>query len=183
MADVSPLVEQATRKSGLVWLGVPGQPAPVAAWHIWQDGAAYVVTGPGEQPAPGLADATTCAVTVRSTDTGGRIVTWQAAVSPVEPGGEQWRAVVPALLAGRLNLPAAAEAEERWARTCTVVRLAPTGDLIEAGDTLPDGSLATPPPPSPARSPLRVPFTLRFRKRRRRRSEQPDDPGPSRGRP
>ena len=58
MVDALLLVAQATKKSGIVWLAVPGQPLPVAAWHTWQTDATYVVTGPGEQPVPGLAEAT-----------------------------------------------------------------------------------------------------------------------------
>ena len=168
MAEVPPLVAEATKKSGLVWISV-GDRRPVAAWHLWRDDRAYVVTGPGEQPVPGLAEARTCDVTVRSTDKGGRVVTWRAQVDRVEPGGEEWREVVPALLAARLNLPDAAEAERRWADTAAVLRLTPTGELTEAGDTPPTGSLSAPPPPSPARTRTPVPFTIG---RRRGRGER-----------
>jgi hypothetical protein len=168
VAEVPPLVVEATKKSDLVWVFVPGQPRPSAVWHVWRDDAAYVVTGEGEQPAPGLADTSGCDVTVRSSDKGGRIVTWRAAVSRLAPDSETWRDVVPGMLAERLNLTDAAEAEQRWARSCAVLRLAPTGELVEAGSTLPTGSLAGPPPPSTARTPTRVPFTLG---RRRHRSD------------
>lgn len=168
MGEVPPLVAEATKKSGLVWITVPGH-RPVAAWHLWRDDAAYVVTGPGEQPIPGLAEATRCDVTVRSTDKGGRIVTWRADVSPVLPDTDAWAEVVPAMLAARLNLPDAADAEGRWAQTCTVLQLAPTGELPEAGDSLPIGSLAEPPPPSPARTRTRIPFTVGRATRPRRR--------------
>lgn len=160
MPDVPPLVAEATKKSDLVWLSVAGQPRAMAVWHFWHGDAAYVVTGEGEQPAPGLTSAPSCDVTVRSTDKGGRIVTWRAAVSRLVPDSETWREVVPGMLAARLNLPDAAVAEQRWAQRCTVLRLAPTGELTEAGPTLPTGSLAAPPPPTPARTPTRVPFTL-----------------------
>jgi hypothetical protein len=169
VVDVPPLVVEATKKSGLVWIAVPGQPRPVAAWHLWRDDAAYLVTGPGEQALPGLADSVTCDVIVRSTDKGSRVVTWRAAVSRVDPGSPAWADAVPALLAARLNLPDAADAEQRWASTCAVLRLAPTGELVEAGPTLPSASLAAPPPPSPARTPTRVPFTVGWRRRRRSR--------------
>jgi hypothetical protein len=164
VTEVPPLVAEATKKAGLLWIAV-GDRRPAAAWHLWREDRAYVVTGPGEQPVPGLAEADRCAVTVRSADSGGRIVTWQAAVERVAPGGEEWREVVPALLAARLNLPDSAAAEQRWARGAAVLRLTPTGELPEAGDTLPDGSLAAPPPPSPARTRTRVPFTLGRRRR------------------
>jgi hypothetical protein len=167
VVDVPSLVVEATKKSGLIWVAVPGQPRPVAAWHIWRQDSAYLVTGAGEQMLPGLAEATSCDVTVRSTDKGSRVVAWRAAVSRVEPGGPEWAEAVPGLLAARLNLPDAANAEQRWASGCAVLRLTPTGELVEAGSTLPSGSLAAPPAPSPARTPTRVPFTLGRSRRRR----------------
>lgn len=167
MTQVPALVVEATRKAGLVWIAVPGQPRASAAWFVWQDSgpAAYVVTGPGEQPAPGLAEAATCAVTVPSADKHGRIVTWTATVRRVEPGSEEWAEVVPGMLGKRLNLPDQDAAEQRWATTCAVLCLTPTGELPEAGPTLPAASLAAAPPPSPARTPTRVPFTLHRRRK------------------
>jgi hypothetical protein len=174
-AEVAAEVAGATRKAGVVWLGVPGQPHPTLVWPLWQEepaaegvpgGVLYVVTGPGEQPAPGLAGASHCAVTVRSA-AGGRVLTWRSEVTRVAPGGAEWDGVVPTLLSKRLNLADAAGANQRWATTCAVFRLTPTGELLESGDTLPTGSLAAPPPPSPARTPTRVPFTLHRTPRRR----------------
>lgn len=166
MAPVPPLVAEATKKSGLLWIAMRGRPRAFAVWHVWRDDSAYLVTGPGEQPAPGLVDAAICDVTVRSTDKGGRIVTWRAAVSRIQPDSDTWREVVPDLLAGRLNLADAADAEQRWAAECTVLRLAPTGELTEAGESLPARSFAAPSPASPARTPTRIPFTLGRRRRR-----------------
>ncbi|HZB48160.1 MAG TPA: hypothetical protein VE547_03625 [Mycobacteriales bacterium] len=165
-APVPPLVVEATKKAGLVWLTVAGQ-RPAPAWLLWRDPAAYVVTGGGEQPLPGLAGAAECDVTVRSGDNGGRIVTWRARVDRVEPGGAEWGEVVPALLTARLNLRDAADAEQRWATSGAVLRLTPTGELVEAGGSLPSGSLAAAAPPSPARTPTRVPTTLHRRPRAR----------------
>lgn len=166
MADVPALVVEATKKSGLLWIAV-GDAGPVPAWHLWKDDRAYVVLGPGEQQVPGLAEADRCTVTVRSTDNGGRIVSWVAAVSRVRPDGEEWDEVLPTLLAGRLNLADAGAARQRWARDAAVLRLDPTGELVEAGGSLPAGSLAAPPPPSPARTRTTVPYTLGRRRRRR----------------
>src|SRR5262249_6602573 len=50
----------APKRAGLIWIFIEGQDRPRPAWHIWRSlapGAAYVVTGPGEQPLPGLAGA------------------------------------------------------------------------------------------------------------------------------
>ena len=52
------LVGEASRKAGLVWLAYAGAASPRPAWHVWVEGAAYVVTGGAEQDLPGLADAT-----------------------------------------------------------------------------------------------------------------------------
>lgn len=43
------LVEEATKKSGLIW--VRGTGPARALWHVWHEGAAHLVgDGPGEQP-------------------------------------------------------------------------------------------------------------------------------------
>ena len=54
------LIAEATKRAGVIWIAIQGQDRPRPAWHIWRagplsPGAAYVVTGPGEQPLPGLA--------------------------------------------------------------------------------------------------------------------------------
>src|SRR5689334_22998054 len=89
------LVEEAMKKAAVAWLAVDGRPA-YAVWCLWLDGALYVVSGSGEQPAPGLAEARAATVSARG-DHGGRIVSWPAEVFPVEPGGETWAAVAPQL--------------------------------------------------------------------------------------
>src|SRR5207248_4638873 len=65
-----PLVEEAMKKAAIVWLSTGGRPYGV--WCLWVDDALYVVSGPGEQPAPGLAEATGALVTARG-DHGGRV--------------------------------------------------------------------------------------------------------------
>jgi hypothetical protein len=94
------------------------------------------VTGPGEQPLPGLADASRVTVIVAGGQAagaggqaaGGGRVTWTAAVSRVEPGSGEWDEVIAQLVAGRLNA-VLAEGEtspaQRWARSGAVFRLAP----------------------------------------------------------
>ena len=99
------LIAEGTRRAGVIWLTVPGRDRPVPAWHIWRDppGAAYVVTGPGEQPLPGVAGAAQVRVTVPSHDTGGALVTWTAGVHRVDPESPEWDAVIGPLAAARLN--------------------------------------------------------------------------------
>ena len=86
------------------------------------------MTGPGEQPLPGLAGATRVAVTVPSKESRGALVTWTAGVSRVEPGSPEWDEVAGPLAAARLN----AELDQgedspagRWATSGAVYRLAP----------------------------------------------------------
>ncbi|WP_329198035.1 MULTISPECIES: hypothetical protein [unclassified Streptomyces] len=149
------LVEEATKKSGLIW--VRGSGADRALWHAWVDGAAHVVgDGPGEQPFPGLTDGGGAEVTVRSKDKGGRLVAWTATVRELAPGGEAWQAAVAELKGKRLNAPDAERMTERWARECRLLRLEPAA----VRDSLPGGSLAAPPLPSPAITRREVPAGL-----------------------
>ncbi|MFF6993357.1 hypothetical protein ACFY93_00120 [Streptomyces sp. NPDC008313] len=172
------LVEEATKKSGLVWVLGDGVPAPHAGgpgapsralWHVWHDGAAHVVgDGPGEQPLPGLVDGGGALVTVRSKDKGGRLVSWAATVVELAPRSPEWEAAVAELKGKRLNAPDGEAMPERWARECRVLRLEPSGST--AG--LPDGSLAASPVPTPATTrrpaPAALPRLL-FKKRAKRR--------------
>ncbi|WP_406342646.1 hypothetical protein [Streptomyces sp. NBC_00648] len=174
------LVEEATKKSGLIWVRGTGT-ADRALWHVWHDGAAYVVGGgPGEQPLEGLADGGTAEVTVRSKDKGGRLVAWTAAVSEVAPPssrlrsdrgdphhGELWETVAAELKAKRLNAPDGEAVTGRWARECRVLCLAP----VEVHTEMPEGSLAARPVETPATTrhpiPAALPKLLLKRKRKR----------------
>lgn len=152
MGDLSAaLIEEAMKKSGLVWLSLPELPQPRAAWHLWHEGAAYVLTGgEGEQPLPGLPEAGRVLVTVPSKDTGGRLLTWVAASSPVEPGSELWDIVAPMLAKDRLNALDHGGQVERWAGKSYVIRLVPTGDVPEAPGSHPADYAAVRPVPTPA---------------------------------
>jgi hypothetical protein len=160
-----PLVEEAMKKAAIAWISVGGAPAR-ALWCLPAEGALWVVTGPGEQAAPGLDSASQVLVTLRG-DHGGRIVTWPATVSRLDPASDTWTELAPQLAGKRLNAPVAAAAlVERWAAECAVYRLAPAGDPVEAGRDLPDASLAQPPRDTPARRRTRPPFRLHRVRRR-----------------
>lgn len=161
-AALTALIDEATKKSGLVWVRASGQGQRAqAVWHVWQDGSVWVLTGGLEQPLPDLGDR--AYVTVRSKDKGARLVTWVATPSRVEPHSPEWDAVVPTLLGKRLNLPDGDEAPMRWARECTLWRLTPNGEVTESPDAPSTSSHAVEPPPSNARS--RVPRPLHLRGR------------------
>jgi hypothetical protein len=156
--DVYPvaLIEEAAKKAAVAWLSVPGAGPEYLVWTVWLGGALFVVSGPGEQPAPGLADADRVLVTLRG-DHGGQVVTFPATVTTVESGSELWTEFVPQLAAKRLNASGSAEQlAQRWAERDVVSRLEPAGEV----EPRPDGSLAAPPRPSPATRLPRRPFRL-----------------------
>ncbi|MBC6461746.1 hypothetical protein [Actinomadura sp. HBU206391] len=167
MSDLTPLIEEAAKKSGLLWIALPDLPHPRAAWHIWHEGSAYLVTGgEGEQPLPGLPEAEQVTVIVRSKDKGGRLVSWTAAVSEVEAGGELWEAVVPRLAKDRLNAASHEGQAERWARESYVIRLTPTGEVSEAPGRQRNDYAAVRPVPTPASTAGKGPFMVGGKRRR-----------------
>ncbi|MFI6641447.1 hypothetical protein [Streptomyces sp. NPDC050504] len=163
------LAEEATKKSGLIWVrGADGGTAR-PLWHVWHEGAAWLVgDGPVEQPFPeGLAAGARAEVSVRSKDKGGRVVEWTALVEEPAPRSEAWEAAVAELKGKRLNAPDGEGVVERWAAECRVLRLAP----VTAHTELPSGSLAARPVASPATTREPVPDALPrllFRRKRRR---------------
>ncbi|MER5438855.1 hypothetical protein [Streptomyces sp. NPDC002790] len=159
------LVEEATKKSGLIWVrGERG--VERALWHVWHEGAACLVgDGPGEQPLPDLVDGGSALVTVRSKDKGGRLVGWRAKVVELAVGTEPYDAVVGELKGKRLNAPDSEAMPERWGRECRVLRLEPVGGPTEP---VPSGSLAAVPVGSPATTRNPVPAGLPKLLRRRR---------------
>jgi hypothetical protein len=175
---VHPLITESMKKAAVVWLSDldgPGAVAggrPVAAWCTWIGEALYIVSGPGEQPAPGLAGATRATVTGRG-DNGARIIAWSASVARLEPGTEEWDQVAPTLAGKRLNLPADEDTPARWATTCEVSRLTPTAaEDADPGANLPEESLAAPPPGSPAARRTGIPFHLHRVRRRKKKKEK-----------
>ncbi len=172
-ALVAPIIDAATKKSDLVWLTVPdqrevsGQQAR-PAWHVWHQGAAYLVFDGSEQRMPGLVDADSVVVTVRSKDKGGTVVAWRAAVELVPPGTPAWNEVTPLLVGKRLNNRDGDAAPARWAKECRVARLVPTGDLLEEPGNVRADSRRESPPPSPATTETRIPITFHGRPRAKR---------------
>ncbi|MFC0106776.1 hypothetical protein [Kibdelosporangium aridum] len=89
------LIADATKKSGLIWITRPGDTRPVPTWHHWHNDAAYVLVD--------LSDVDSVPVIVRDKATGARALTWDATVTRVLPGTDEWDTVVPEIHAARLN--------------------------------------------------------------------------------
>jgi len=167
------LIEEAAKKSGLVWLSPAGLSAkagaeggrrrsgpaaapggPQAVWHVWHDGAVTVVAGGAEQPLPLWAvPGRVVEVALRSKDQGGRLISFLSQVELVLPGTPEWGAAAEALHAERLNLAEGDRYQQRWAEESAILRMRPLG-----GAVAPDGgSGAARPLPSPATTLGRMP--------------------------
>lgn len=122
------LVAELAKKSGLVWISYAGRTR--AVWHEWVGDAICVVAGGTEQDLPDLAAQQTVTVLLRSKSTRALAARTEAQVEIVAPGSEYWDSVTTALKSGRLNLVNGAEAVQRWADECVVVRLVPVGEPV-----------------------------------------------------
>lgn len=125
--DGNPLLAEAMTKSGLLWIDVADD-RTWPAWHVWQDGTAYVVSGPGEQPLPWLPKEVR--VILRSKDSGGRLLTMRARAEVLYQGMPQWDVATELLKASRLN--AVDDCLTRWAAECTVTAIVPYGEPLES---------------------------------------------------
>jgi hypothetical protein len=164
VTDLSALLSEAGKKSGLLWIDIPGDRA-WPAWHVWLDDTAYVVTGPGEQSLPPLpAD---IAVTFRSKSTGGRLVTVAANATVITPLDMRWEDATTALKASRLNAPAG-DIIARWADEAIVYALTPQGDVVQGPGSYSQQSGAAQPPPTPATTRTWHPWHINGRPKWRR---------------
>ncbi|GAA3032931.1 hypothetical protein GCM10020229_50480 [Kitasatospora albolonga] len=154
------LLEEAAKKSGLLWVRADGQPQARPVWHAWHDGAVVVVGDGAEQPLHGLTAGQGAEVTVRSKDKWGRLTAWPARVSELAPGSEAWTGAVEELKGKRLNAPDTDTIGDRWARECRVLRLEPAGALSEKPGTMPDVSHQAVPMPTDATTRKPIPAGL-----------------------
>lgn len=161
------LVAELARKSGLCWVSYPGADRQHPVWHVWHDDAIGLVAGGEEQPLPGIEDHDEVVVLLRAKTNRHRVAAVRARVERVLPGMPGWDELVPALVAGRLNLVDRQHAPDRWATGCLVLRLVPVEVLQQPG-TLPDASHAVTPVGSPATTAGRPPRMLHRRQTQRR---------------
>jgi hypothetical protein len=157
----SAVLDEALKKAALAWISVGDGPA-LGLWCLPLDGSLIVVSGPGEQFAPDLAEAARATARLRG-DTGGLIVVCEMAVTRLVPGTDEWTEVAPQLAQKRLNASGTADqVVARWHETgCAVVRLTPVEqESPVVNPDLPADSGATPPRETPARVETRRPFRL-----------------------
>jgi len=159
------LTQELGKKTGVCWLRYDGRDH--AAWHIWHDGALYVVSGGNEQPLPDIEHADTIEVIMRSKDSGGRLLTWVGAASVVHPDDELWKEATAALVSARLNLDDLATAAADWADRSVVTRIEPTDQLVELPGAIDDDAHRSVPQPTPATTRGPLPRVLHRRGKRR----------------
>ena len=163
------LVAELGKKTSVCWLRyAEGYAAPTehAAWHVWHDDALLLVSGGDEQPLPGISDAEEVAVTMRSKENGGRLVTWAGAPVRIMPGTEAWAPAAAALASARISIPSLSQTPVEWARSSVITRIEPAS-VLEAPGSLPDSSHAAAPRPTTAITRGALPRILHRRKTRR----------------
>jgi hypothetical protein len=162
----SPVLDEAIKKAALAWISAGGG-AALALWCMPLEGSLIVVSGPGEQYAPGLAEAARATVRLRG-DNGGLIVVSEMAVTRLTPGTDEWETIAGQLSVKRLNASgSAAEVVARWAQTgCAVLKLTPDQETPLIAPHLPAGSGAEQVRDTPARVEVRRPFRLHRVRRR-----------------
>lgn len=154
------MIDEALKKASVAWIAVGDGPA-LGLWCLPAEGALLVVSGPGEQAAPGLSDATRATVRLRG-DTGGLIVVTEMDVARILPGSADWDEAAPQLAGKRLNASGTADdLIARWVETgCAIVRLTPVEESIVTRPDLPDDAGSAAPRETPARVQVKRPFKL-----------------------
>jgi hypothetical protein len=124
------VLEEALKKSTVVWIEVPGPNGTgghaVPAWYGLADGRVYVLVGGSEQRIPGLAESGWAVLTARSKDQQSRVAEVHATARVIDGKDPQFDRIVPLLLPRRLNLPDGEGAAERWRKECSLVELTPS---------------------------------------------------------
>lgn len=121
-------LDQALSKSTIVWLDVAqpdGARANAAVWYGYENGRIYVLTGPGEQPVPGIATASQVRIIARSKDVQSRVAESDCSVEVLRKDPEWDRIARDLLIGRRLNLRDGEGALKRWRDECEIYVLTP----------------------------------------------------------
>jgi hypothetical protein len=134
-ASEAAVLDEALKKSTIVWIDVPGPGGtggrPVPVWYGILDGRVYVLTGGSEQRVPGLAEAERVELVARSKEQQALVARVVADARVVPSSDPLFKRVTPVLLPRRLNLRDGEHAAERWGKESTLVELTPTGVPVE----------------------------------------------------
>ena len=129
-ASDAAVLDEALKKSTVVWVEVPGEGGTggraVPVWYGTLDGRVYVLTGGSEQHVPGLAEADRAVLVARSKEQQSLVAEVEASARVVPANDPLFARVVPVLLPRRLNLRDGEQAAERWRKECTLVELTPS---------------------------------------------------------
>jgi hypothetical protein len=124
------VLDEALKKSTVVWIEVPGQGGTggraVPAWYGTLDGRVYVLTGGSEQRIPGLAEADQVRLVARSKEQQSLVAEVEASARVVPATDPLFARLTTILLPRRLNLRDGEQAAERWRKDCTLVELTPS---------------------------------------------------------
>jgi hypothetical protein len=124
------VLEEALKKSTVVWVEVPGEGGTgeraVPVWYGVLDGRVYVLVGGSEQHVPGLATAERAVLIARSKEQQSLVAEVEATARVVEPSDPVYARVVAVLLPRRLNLRDGEAAVDRWRKESTLVELTPS---------------------------------------------------------
>jgi phage terminase large subunit-like protein len=124
------VLEEALKKSTVVWVEVPGDGGTggraVPVWYGILDGRVYVLVGGSEQHVDGLAEATRVLLVARSKEQQSLVAEVEASARVVDPKDPLYDRVAPVLLPRRLNLRDGEQAVDRWRKECTLVELTPS---------------------------------------------------------
>ena len=164
-AALDALIDEAMKKSPVMWVEESEPVRRRAFWHVWLDRHSYVVTGLDEQPDPGFDEAEPVRIVVRSKDNVHRLVVFGAIVTRMSPVDVDWDAATAALASARLNLRDAEHAPARWATDLgyAVYRITPTGEVFEAPGEYSSSSHRAEPVLTPATTSARRPWVLHKR--------------------
>lgn len=119
--------EVALKKGSICWLTIPqkgGAAVTRPAWYVQQGASLFVLKGESEQQLPGLEDARSVTLTVKSKEVKAALGSVEADVRVVTDE-QEFERIAGMGLGTRLNLKDGDAALQRWKDTCTLVELTP----------------------------------------------------------
>lgn len=126
-------VEDALRKSDVIWVGVEanGRDRAIPAWFAYRQGRIYVLhtadQATGEQVVPGLPDAREVVVVTRHKYRDTRAQRFHASVRVIPPGTQEFEELAGVLADRRRDRHGPPQdAVQKWRQSCVIAELTPT---------------------------------------------------------